>query len=106
MPKQESAQLAATLEARPKRMTLSDVVERLLTRGGQGSASSVSLTRNAKGQTQIEVTVRAGETEEFPTAAEAQAEAERMYDALCAKYPTAEGYPRNDADAGAAKSGT
>lgn len=103
MSKESPGAPAVESDSRPKRMTLSDVVERLLTRGSQGSASSVSLTRNAKGQTQIEVLVRAGETEEFVTALEAQAEAERIYDALCAKYPTLEGYARNDADAGAAK---
>jgi hypothetical protein len=103
MPKAVVNHAAIEADQRPKRMTLSDVVERLLTRGGQGSASSVTLTRNAKGQTQIEVVVRAGETEEFATAQEAKEAAEGMYDALCAKYPTVEGYARNDGDAGGPK---
>lgn len=88
------------LEPKARRMTLSDVVERLLTRTSQGSASSVSLTRNAKGQTQVEVTVRAGETDEVTTALEAQQLAQTIYNALCSAYPTAEGNVRNDADAG------
>src|SRR5438132_6912092 len=49
---------------KPKRLTLSRVVEAqlaaLMNRGGRGS-SSVTLTRNARGATQIEVSVHVGE---------------------------------------------
>src|SRR5207244_12067809 len=44
-----------------KRMTLSQVVEALLNRGG-GERSSVALSRNAKGETQIGATVRTADT--------------------------------------------
>lgn len=81
-------------------MTLSDVVAGLMARGGSGSAASVSLTRNAKGHTQIEVVVRAGESDEVQTAEDAQRKAEQVYDALCAKYPTESGHVREDADRG------
>lgn len=74
-------------EAAPaKRMTLSQVVEALLQRGG-GEHSSVTLSRNAKGETQIEVAVRTGETSGLETIEEAEAAAQAVYDRLRAAYP-------------------
>jgi hypothetical protein len=74
----------------PRRMSLSEIVELLLTKGG-GEHSSVSLSRNAKGETQIEVTVRTGEGGEVTTARQAAAEAQTIYDQLRSAYPLASG---------------
>jgi hypothetical protein len=74
-----------TAEA-PKRMTMGRVVELLLQRGSSNS-SSVTLTRNAKGETQIEVVVRTDDEHGIDTPGEASAVAETIYDALRAKYP-------------------
>jgi hypothetical protein len=70
----------------PKRMTLSAVVEHLLNRGSSQS-SSVTLTRNAKGETQIEVVVRTDAELDIVTPDDARKTAEQVYDALRTKYP-------------------
>jgi hypothetical protein len=70
----------------PKRMTLSQVVEHLLSRSSSQS-SSVTLTRNAKGETQIEVVVRTDHELGITTPDDARATAETVYDALRSKYP-------------------
>lgn len=69
-----------------KRMTLSQVVEHLLTRGSSQS-SSVSLTRNAKGETQIEVVVRTDAELGIHTPDDAGRVAELVYDRLRTVYP-------------------
>jgi hypothetical protein len=83
----------------PRRLRAADVIdnlnatiERLTTRRESAvpSAPSVELSRNAKGETQIAVKA-SGETVE-----EAQAAAVATYNALCAAYPTASGFVRND----------
>lgn len=70
----------------PKRMSLSQVVEALLQRGG-GEHSSVTLSRNAKGETQLEVVVRTGETGGLETIEQAEAAAQEVYDRLRERYP-------------------
>lgn len=67
----------------------------LLSRSGGGERSSVELSRNAKGETQIEVTVRTDESE-ITTADAAYAKACELYDLACAKYPTGSGFARNE----------
>jgi hypothetical protein len=85
-------ELARLRNAEPrKRMTLSDVVEQLLARGAS-EHSSVSLSRNAKGETQIEVTVRSDTDTELPTPDDAAAKAVELYDTLRARYPSSAGY--------------
>lgn len=74
-----------TAEA-PRRMSLSEVLELLLTRGGS-EHSAVTLSRNAKGETQIEVTVRTGDSGEVLTAADAADHAQTIYDGLRTSYP-------------------
>lgn len=76
----------AAIEPAPKRLSLSAILEILLQRGG-GERSHVSLTRNAKGETQIDVTVRTSDDGSVSTAAEALAEAMRLYDLARAAYP-------------------
>lgn len=71
---------------KPKRMTLSEVVEQLLQRGSAGP-SSVTLSRNAKGETQLEVVVRTGEHGEVQTIGEAELVAVEVYDRLRTLYP-------------------
>jgi hypothetical protein len=72
--------------ARARRLTLSDVVEQLLQRGG-GEHSSVTLSRNAKGETQVEVVVRTGEGDSPHTVEEAEAIATAVYNRLLELYP-------------------
>jgi hypothetical protein len=76
--------------ARRRRLTLTDVVEKLLDRGGS-EHSSVTLSRNAKGETQIEVVVRTGEAGSVQTIEEAEAAAVTVYERLRARYPTSTG---------------
>lgn len=79
-------------ERAPRRraLSLSEVVELLLKREGSDH-SSVSLTRDAKGETKIEVTVRSSQGGEVNTPGEAAREAVRLYDVLRARYPLASG---------------
>lgn len=77
---------AASEPARPKRLTLSEIVEQLLQRSG-GDRSSVSLNRNAKGATQIEVTVRTGSDDDDRTVEQAASKAHTIYDGLRLRYP-------------------
>jgi hypothetical protein len=69
------------------RLTLSKIVEAQVMLMGRVSAerSSVKLTRNAKGDTQIEVRVAIGENG-VDSAEAANSKAQQIYDALTAKY--------------------
>jgi hypothetical protein len=76
------------LNDRPPRLTLSQIVERqlhALARGGQ-EHSTIELVRNAKGDTQIKVSVRTGEGD-VETVDEARAKATEQYDHLRELYP-------------------
>jgi hypothetical protein len=81
-----TAALRAEAPPRPKRMTLSEVVERLLARGGS-DRSTVTLTRNAKGEVQIDVSVRTGDEGDIVTLEDAERAAQQVYDRLAAAYP-------------------
>lgn len=70
----------------PKRLTLSQIVEQLLQRGSS-EHSSVTLARNSKGETQIEVVVRTGDAGEVQTVQEAEAIAHAVYGRLRVLYP-------------------
>lgn len=59
----------------------------LLNRGG-GEHSSVVLTRNSKGDVQIEVTVRTDDAA-VPTADDAYRKARELFDSACKAYPPA-----------------
>jgi len=71
---------------RPKRLTLSQIVELLLTRSSDRSV--VTLTRTATGVTQIEVQVRT--SDDVATVEDAEAKAREVYDRLREQYPNAE----------------
>ncbi len=73
----------------PRRVTLSHVVEELLAslHKSAGEHSSVRLSRNAKGDTQIEVVVRTGEEAGLETIESAVAKAREVYDGLRSAYP-------------------
>lgn len=75
---------------RPKRMTLSEVVEHLLARSSS-DRSSVTLTRNAKGETQIEVVVRTSDAGALLTVDDAASKAVELYDTMRNRYPMADG---------------
>lgn len=87
------AAVAGTPHEPGRRMTMSEVLRSMLdaqqNRGGH--SSSVTLSRNARGATQIEVTVRSGDSPAIETAADAHAEAVRIYDALRLSYPDSDG---------------
>lgn len=79
-----------TADSEPRRrLTLSEIVEQQLAALSRvsGDHSTVKLTRNARGDTQIEVSVRTGEGG-LETADQAAAEARRLYDDLATAYPT------------------
>jgi len=80
----------AKAAAPAKRVSLSQVVEMLLQRGG-GEHSSVTLSRNAKGETQIEVVVRTADTGEVQTIDQAAGKAQELYDRMRARYPMMSG---------------
>lgn len=67
-------------------MTLSQVVELLLTRGS-AERSYVALTRNAKGDTQIDVKVQTSEHGDVQTVEEAETKALEVYSRLLARHP-------------------
>lgn len=90
-PKAKPAAPPATIH---RRLTLSDVVElafATLNRSGVDH-STVKLTRNAKGDTQIEVSVRTGEPG-VETVEQAAAKAREVYDGIAAAYPMSEPAP-------------
>lgn len=68
------------------RVSNSEIIRRLLERGST-EHSSVTITRNAKGETQLEVIVRTGEAGEATTVAGAEQLAAGVYDRLREKYP-------------------
>jgi predicted aconitase with swiveling domain len=75
----------------PARMTLGRVIE-LLTARGTTSSSSVELTRNAKGETQIVVIVRADDSGAIATPDAAYAKAVELYDSARERYPLSSGH--------------
>lgn len=81
-----------TDNAKPSRMTMTEMVRALLTKQ-TAERSSVTLSRNAKGETQIEVVVRTSETTDgsVPDVEAAEAVAVDVYERLRARYPLASG---------------
>lgn len=73
-------------DEKPRRLSLSQIVELLLTRSA-GERSTVSLSRNARGETQIEVTVRTGDDSDVVTVEDAERRAREVYDRLADVYP-------------------
>lgn len=71
------------------RINNSEIIRRLLERGGS-EHSSVTITRNAKGETQLEVVVRTGEGGEVTTPEQAEQVAQAIYDRLRERYPFGE----------------
>ena len=76
---------AAAGEQPTRRMTLSQVVERLLERGGS-SHSSIDLGLTAGGKVTIGVSIRTSPDGEATNAAEARQLAEQLFDELRTKY--------------------
>lgn len=81
-----------TDNAKPNRMTMTEMVRALLTKQ-TAERSSVTLSRNAKGETQIEVVVRTSETTDgaVPDIEAAEAAAIKVYENLRNRYPLASG---------------
>jgi hypothetical protein len=76
------------VEERPRRLTMSQIVELLLTRS-PADHSTIRLSRNAKGDTQVDVSIRTGEPG-LETVEQARAKAEETYEHLCKLYPMRE----------------
>jgi len=72
-----------------KRITAAEIIRLLLTRE-RGERSSVTLARNAKGNVQVEVQVRTGDTGDVLTVLDAEKRATEIYERLAARYPMAE----------------
>jgi hypothetical protein len=75
----------AEVDQRGRRMTLSQVVERLLERGGN-QHSSVDLGLTASGKVTIAVSVRTSPDGEATTIDQAAAIAQELFDTLREKY--------------------
>ncbi len=71
-----------------QREMLSAFVDKV-TRNAPTEHSSVTLKTNAKGDVQIDVTVRTGETPEVATVDDAAAKAKAVFDTLRAFFPVA-----------------
>lgn len=71
-----------------------DIIRALLEERGRraatGERSTVRLTRNSKGDTQLEVYVGTGDAEGIDTPEDAAARARQLYDALRLVYPLTE----------------
>jgi hypothetical protein len=72
--------------AKHKRLTLSEIVEMSLSKSG-GKSSAVSLSRNASGETLIEVTVATSDDADTATIEDAERGAHEVYARLVAAYP-------------------
>jgi len=86
---------ASAPEPAAKRLTLSQIVEMLLTRGAS-DRSAVTLARNARGETQIEVKVATGADGDVLTVEDAERRALEVYGRLRAAYPAGEGHDNAD----------
>lgn len=73
-----------------RRINMSDVLWLLLTKPTRDH-SSVTLSRNAKGETQIEVVVRTGESDEVATIFDAERVAGEVFTRLRTAYPMSSG---------------
>lgn len=73
------------MSEQPQRLTLSRILEMMLTRGGE--RSSVTLSRTASGETVIDVKVRTGDDDDVATLEQAGAKAQAEYDRLAQLYP-------------------
>lgn len=73
--------------ARPKRLTLSEIVEMSLQKGGGSKSSAVTLSRNAAGETLIEVTAATSDDADTATIEDAERRAAEVYNRLVAAYP-------------------
>lgn len=80
----------------PQRMTLSRVVELLLTRSAR-THSSVTITRSSSGTVGFDVTIATGDTDEVVTAEQASALCQTIADALIEKYPPPPDHDNADA---------
>lgn len=75
----------------PKRLTLSQIVEMLLARGGRDH-SAVSISRTATGTVAIDVTVRTGESEAVATVEQAEAVASAVFERLSERFAEQNGH--------------
>lgn len=83
----EALESTSSSSSSSRRLTLSQIVERLLTKD-EPARSTVTLSRNASGETQIEVAVKVGDDDETPNAEAAAARARAIYDELREAYPS------------------
>lgn len=81
----------ADTETKPSRMSLSEILRLMLAKGGR-DYSAVTLSQNAKGGTQIDVTVR---TDEDTSIEDAERKASEIYDRLRERYPHEESETTN-----------
>jgi len=89
------SETATQAAERPKRLTLSQIVEMLLTRTAR-ERSSISLRRSVSGETQIEVNVRTGDDSEVVTVEDAERKAREVYDRLREQYPPRNGHEHSE----------
>lgn len=90
--RQTGAPAAPVDGERPRRLTHSEIIGMLLSRSERRPTSTVTLTRNAKGETQIEVTVPTGVTDEVATPNDAAELCAAIYSQLRQQFPLASGF--------------
>jgi hypothetical protein len=73
------------------RMSMSEVIERLTERG-RSDHSSVTLSRNSRGEVQPEVKVATSDA--LPTIEDAERVAVEVFDRIISRYPMANGHVR------------
>jgi hypothetical protein len=88
--------MTATVDetTRPRRLSLSQILEMVLTRGSR-DRSSVSLARTASGATTIDVKVHTGD-EEIETVEDAERRAAEVYERLRELYPERDGHDNSE----------
>lgn len=74
-----------------RRLSLSQIVELLITADARNH-STVTLARDPRGETQIEVKVRTGQADDLATVEQAEAKAQEVYERLRERYPLVAGH--------------
>jgi hypothetical protein len=90
----DADEVATADAAAEKARQLYDQLTEVYPTGAQHDGASVSLTRNAKGDTQVDVDVRTAGAGDVVTAEQAETKAAEVYERLTARYPLADGTAR------------
>jgi hypothetical protein len=90
----DSDEVSTADAAAAKARQLYDQLVALYPTSAQHDGATVSLTRNAKGDTQVDVDVRTAGAGEVVSAEQAETKASEVYERLTSRYPLADGTAR------------